>query len=209
MNDERLKALYAEVLARRDPGDRAACGPAEQLVALVERRGPDEARLATLDHAMACPRCRAELELLRGIAEAEARHRRWVRPALAAAASIAVIALSGTVLVRVLGRPATGPDVLRGPGDTIVLAAPAAAAATAWPTALAWHPPQPGLTYRVEILGPDGAVAWSGTTADTTVVPPPTVALVPGTTYRWWVRTTLPDGSEAAATPRTLTIQLR
>jgi hypothetical protein len=46
------------------PG-RERCPELDRLLALVERSGSEEGRLAVLDHVMACPHCHAEFELLR------------------------------------------------------------------------------------------------------------------------------------------------
>jgi hypothetical protein len=46
----------------------------ERLLALVERSGSEEARLALLDHVMACPHCHAEFELLRATHRASGVH---------------------------------------------------------------------------------------------------------------------------------------
>jgi hypothetical protein len=46
----------------------------ERLLTLVERSGSEEARLALLDHVMACPHCHAEFELLRAAHRATGEH---------------------------------------------------------------------------------------------------------------------------------------
>jgi hypothetical protein len=53
---------------------REGCPDVERLLALVERSGSEEARLALLDHVMACPHCHAEFELLRATHRASGVH---------------------------------------------------------------------------------------------------------------------------------------
>jgi hypothetical protein len=64
-----MLALRAETT----PG-REACPEVERLLALVERSGSEEARLALLDHVMACPHCHAEFELLRATDRGSSQH---------------------------------------------------------------------------------------------------------------------------------------
>ena len=64
-----MLALRAETA----PG-REGCPAVERLLALVDRSGTEEARLALLDHVMACPHCHAEFELLRAAPRASAQH---------------------------------------------------------------------------------------------------------------------------------------
>jgi hypothetical protein len=67
MTEHRLRRSYDMMLALRAEASlgREGCPEVERLLALVERSGSEEARLALLDHVMACPHCHAEFELLR------------------------------------------------------------------------------------------------------------------------------------------------
>jgi hypothetical protein len=69
MNDERLRQSYDMLLGLRaaEVGDRMTCPPVESLQALVRREQDEDARLALLDHVMACPFCQPEFELLRTV----------------------------------------------------------------------------------------------------------------------------------------------
>jgi len=76
MTERRLRQSYDMMLAIRAehaPG-REGCPEIERLLALVDRSGSEEARLALLDHVMACPHCHAEFELLRAAHRASAQH---------------------------------------------------------------------------------------------------------------------------------------
>lgn len=67
MSDERLRQSYDMLLGVRsgEAADRSRCPAVEELQALVHREQDEEARLALLDHVMACPFCQPEFELLR------------------------------------------------------------------------------------------------------------------------------------------------
>ena len=56
-DEERLRVAYGELLAARAPAGRDGCPPPEALLRLVEREGPEDARLATLDHVLGCTKC--------------------------------------------------------------------------------------------------------------------------------------------------------
>lgn len=76
MTERRLRQSYDMMLALRAEAvlGRESCPEVERLLALVERSGSEEARLAVLDHAMACPHCHAEFELLRAAHRASGEH---------------------------------------------------------------------------------------------------------------------------------------
>jgi hypothetical protein len=70
VSHESLRAAYDELLRARAPRDRTGCPSPEALLALVERRGSEAERLATLDHVMGCERCHGDVDLLRLAADA-------------------------------------------------------------------------------------------------------------------------------------------
>jgi hypothetical protein len=209
MTDARLQQLYQEVLRRRVPADRAACVTPERLLDLVERRGPEEERLRTLDHAMGCARCRDEFELLRSVTVAAETRPAW-RSArvLALAASVALLVGVG-LAYRALTRGGTEPDVFRGPGDEIGLVAPIGAVPAEARLTFVWHAQRDAMQYRLEVLDAEGAAVFSTTTRDTSVTAPESLRLAPGARYRWWVRATLRDGSDIPGSPREFVIVQR
>ena len=73
MSDEGLREAYQRALATRAPRELAVCPAPEAILALVRREGSEDERLSVLDHAMACPACRQEFELLRAIEGAGAQ----------------------------------------------------------------------------------------------------------------------------------------
>ena len=67
MSDRRLRLSYDRLLAIRAEAapDRGSCPSLDALVGLVLREGPEDTRLALLDHVMGCPFCGAEFAMLR------------------------------------------------------------------------------------------------------------------------------------------------
>lgn len=206
MDDERLRAHYQRALARRAPGTRKGCPAPEALAAAVEREGSEEARLATLDHAMACAHCARELELLRATRLA-ARPRSPARAPLLAAASLLLAAGIGAGLwSRAGGVPGeAGPDVLRGEAAAVVGVSPVGAVAPGTRPTFVWRP-VPGATgYVVEVLDGAGDAVWTGRTTDTLAVLADSARLAPGD-YAWWVRAELPNEEERRSDPRRFTV---
>lgn len=211
MNDEALRHAYERILAARRPGDRDACPSVDALLALVEQRGPEAARLTTLDHTMACAPCQQDFELLRAIHAAERTEsratgiqRRWRTPvALALAASLLIAIGLGPGRAWLDGR---GPDTMRGNPDGVVLLLPdAGATEDADSVRFAWRPVAGADRYTVELLTVDGAVLLGTPTADTTVVLRGIRDVAPGE-YRWWVRAALPGGDQRSET-RAITLR--
>ncbi|HEU4698404.1 MAG TPA: hypothetical protein VFS40_04450 [Gemmatimonadales bacterium] len=208
--EERLRALYARGPAAR--ADAPSCPAPEALWALVHREGPEPARLATLDHVMACRDCRAEFELLRAIERAGAtgEHRagavrsgrRWYLPAALAAAVLLAVAVGRTAVAP------RAPDVPRGAPSGLALIAPQTTAVVGEPLTFAWHPAAGATRYLLEVLAPDGTVAVSATTTDTVVTPGAARAL-PAAEYRWWVRADLPGATALRSPLRPLRLRAR
>jgi hypothetical protein len=197
---ERLQNLYSRrVTAGGDGGDHAT---PEAILAVVQREGPEEARLATLEHVMACAACHREYQWLTAVDEAgnEAEGSAGVRSArpswggqrLALAASLAAAVGAAVVLSGVLRK---GAERERGGASDIGLVAPAARVSFGAPIQFAWHA-VPGVSrYVLEVQRADGSVAYADTTADTAATLADASQLQPDSAYRWWVRE-VTDGSE-------------
>lgn len=191
MNDDDLRTAYRTLLTTRQPDGRSACATPETLLALAERTAPEESRLGTLDHVMACGDCLREFELLRSLAEASRpsetlqlptwRNKKWFVP-LAAAASIAVVA-GGAVFWNQLRDG--GPDVERGGVVAPVAAIPRGEITRRAALSFVWTS-VPGTT-RYELVLSDHAerVLYRVSTVDTTATLPDTVTLAPRGEYRW------------------------
>ena len=205
VNDEQLRAIYDGLMTARARTGASACPAPEALLALARREGPEDGRLATLDHAMRCADCRAELDLLRSIelagAEAGVRSRRRFMAPLALAASL--------LLALVIGRwalpSAPESDVVRsGSADRVTLLAPPPEAATGSPILFAWHPIAGASRYRLEVMDSGGDVVLEAETADTAIVLQGAADLAPGE-YQWWVGATAPGAAPSELRPLRLT----
>jgi hypothetical protein len=213
MTDDELKRAYAAALAGRQVDRRAGCPSPESLQALVERAGSESARLATLDHAMACPACLRDLELLRAVATAAAsegaaatpRRASWLSATpLRAAAALALLVVGATALFVVRGRERES-RALRGPGE-ITLVAPIGTVRAAQAGTLIWRGSAGAVRYDVEVLTSTGDSVFATSVADTSVVAPGIVGTDAGRAYVWSVRAVMADGSQAAAASRRILV---
>jgi hypothetical protein len=211
VSDERLRALYASAVASgtaRVAGEHPA---PDTIAALARREGSEEARLATLDHVMACPECRRDFDLLRAVERAGVEsgaagsfvaRRSWLMPA----------ALAASVLLAVgIGRTVLGPsaeETTRGEVDAIVLMQPDREAVAGDSLTFTWHAVPGATRYELELLDAGGAVAATAATSDTSAAPPAARALPPGD-YGWWVRTTTSDARAVRSAVRPLRLIAR
>jgi hypothetical protein len=207
VSDDRLRQLYALAHAGR-PAVGGHPAP-EALAALARREGPEENRLATLDHVMACVDCRRDFDLLRSVeragVESGAAHpggrRAWFVPAALAASVLLAVGVGRTVL-----RPAD--DVARGESEALVLVHPDREAGAGGTLTFSWRAVPGASRYEFELLDAGGEVAASAATTDTTVSPAATSALPPGD-YRWWVRATTSDARAVRSALRPLRLVTR
>ena len=208
MNDDRLlREAYAELTAARRPKDRAACPSPESLLALAEREGDEEARLATLDHVMVCEPCRSELDLLRAAGDASTqaaagsasddrsgRSRRgarlWPARPLAIAAGIVVVIGVGVISRRAGDEPAR----LRGGDTALPLLAPERAADGG--VLLRWRSVSDAPRYRVEVYTPSGTTVAEAVVTDTAFVVGPAALAGRPDTLSWMVTALRSDGGE-------------
>ena len=213
MNDEQLRQLYARATSARTSPRRTSCPPPEALEALVHREGPEQQRLETLDHVMACPDCREEFELFRAIEHTRradtnvtAGRLHWRRPMMFA---IGAALAAGVALVAVLGpwssrQGRREPDVMRGATAGVELAVPAEDAIVS-PAGLTfvWRSVPDARGYTLEVLTPAGAVRARRETTDTTAAIP--AAELGAGDLRWSVRARL-DGGDASSSTRRLRV---
>jgi hypothetical protein len=211
VSDERLRDLYATAQAQRPVGDGAHAAP-EAIDALVRREGPEEARLATLDHVMSCAECRRDFDLLRAVeragvesgaaAERTAKRRSWLMPAAVAASVLLAVGVGRSVL------RSDGDDTTRGSGDAVELMHPGPNAPGGDSLTFSWHAVPGATRYELELLDAGGGVAASAATTDTTAAPASARALPPGD-YRWWVRATTSDARSLRSALRPLRLTAR
>lgn len=195
MSDERLRDLYATALKAGAAPVRTHPTP-EAIAELVRREGPEDTRLATLDHVMSCADCRRDFDLLRTVERAGvqsgaasgrgAGRRSWLMPAALAATLLVAVGLGRTLMT-------STNDTTRGGEDSpVVLVAPGREAAAGDALMFAWHPVAGASRYELELLDAGGSVAASAVTTDTTASPGAARSLPPGD-YQWWVRVITSD----------------
>lgn len=198
----RLQQLYSRRVDQRGAADDMSHASLEAILAVVQREGPDDERLATLEHVMSCGTCHREYEWLTAVnesaLEAEGRPRgarwSWARMAPLATAATLLLAVGAGLLLKDQLRRGQEPERGGGAGD-IALAAPADGATLGGPLAFVWHPLPQATRYVLELQRRDGTVAYSDTTSDTTATIVEAGRLLPTGEYRWWVRETT-DGAE-------------
>ncbi|HKA86853.1 MAG TPA: fibronectin type III domain-containing protein [Haliangiales bacterium] len=213
LTDARLRDLYQRALAQRGERARERCVAPEAILALTRREGPEKRRLEVLDHVMGCNACRAEFDLLRSIEQAGAeaerpaivpRHRwGWLSPVALAAALVLAVGVGVKLGTR------GAPDVERGTGDAVTLLAPAAETDAGAPVTFAWRPVSGALRYEIEVLDEQGKVVFARTTEQTSATLSDAGLLVPGSSYRWWVRAASGAGEPRSSPLRSLRIRLK
>ena len=168
MNEEFLRRSYERLLVIREHegADRELCPSVDDIHALVKREGDETTRLRRLDHVMQCPECRKEFDLLRSVelSRPPVQNSHWRLWAFAAA----IVLVAGATAVWQMTQPR--PDVLRGASGQLSLISPAEGATIRLPATLTWHAVGGALSYRVELLDPEGKVTWSSEVTDTTIV---------------------------------------
>jgi hypothetical protein len=186
----------------------------EHLAAFLDGRLTGSERERAVRHFASCGECRQELTELRDLLALpfEARSRRWIAVAGAAAAILAFVVVTQMVSDGSLGgsgRVRTE-DGVRLPDGTqaIAVVSPNDRVAVS-PTALSlsWRPAAAVAMYVVTILDSTGTQVWSHSSADTSVIVPISARLRPGRLYFWSVDARLADGTTAKTGPRTFTVR--
>jgi hypothetical protein len=122
----------------------------------------------------------------------------------------APIALAASLLlVLAVGQKLTtrgGPDIERGTVDAVTLLAPATEVDAGSPITFAWQPVSGANRYELEVLDEQGTVVFAEATEQTSATLRDARSLVPGSSYRWWVRAAAGAG-ERASPLRTLRIR--
>ncbi|HYC33107.1 MAG TPA: hypothetical protein VEB59_12535 [Gemmatimonadales bacterium] len=200
MDERDLKRIYSRSVAERGTPDAGGCPPPESILAVLQREGAEEARLATLEHVMSCAACHREYELLSAVNEAavesgsgtSGRAPWWTGGRIMALAASLAAAIGAALVVRDRIDRA---DTIRGEHGDIALVSPAPGAAAPSGLRFVWRTVPGASGYVLEVQHADGAVAFADTTSDTTLILPDPSPLQPEARYRWWVRE-LTDGSE-------------
>lgn len=206
MTIDRLRALYALILARAARPRAVARLSVERILALVERRGSDTDRLRTLDTVMSDREYVVEFEILQSAISAGRTMRRrlhWSLGSLGMAAAMFLLSVGITVVAK---NWSTRPDALRGANGAVVqLIAPAERVGSR-AIQFSWKPVRGARDYEIEVLDADGLSTFVSTVQGTSVLLPASVRLLPGTEYRWWVVARRVDGTRIGAIPRRLRV---
>ena len=229
--DESLRRLHRALQEHRAAGHTPPPGPGlERVQALVEGRGSEEERLATLDAVMSTPEGAREFELLRALAAnrpAGVRAWRlprlltpqatngtrpdivpaWRRPrVLAPLAAAAVLVLAAVPLVlHYTTMPA--PEALRDVSDVPILQSPAQETPAAQAGTFRWSAVSGARAYVLEILTASGQPLFTMHTTSTSATLPADVVIAPGVEYFWWVGAELGDGTQRRSAFRRLLVR--
>ena len=197
MNDEELRRAYRQSSKAAPPGPHPE---PEELARIVNGEGAEADRLAVLEHALRCPTCGPELDLLRAASEgSRAAHRQMPATRWLALAAVAILVIGlGTLALR-SRRMAPADDVMRGRAAAMSLIAPANGASVAPPIHLAWHAADGAVSYRVELLSTTGELIGAWTTRDTTLEIADSTRVRARGSYDVWVRATLEDRTDLSS----------
>lgn len=217
ISENRLRALYTPI-AETQRADRQGCPSPDDLQSLVHREGDEEARLALLDHVMACRDCRSEFNLLRAVEKGGRQLTEETSPARASestkkafgrsrwtwmASAIAAVAVLAVGFQAYRGPEAVDTDRVRGTDDPVTLIAPVADAVVdaRVPIQFVWHSVPRSMNYQLEVLDSAGQIVYTTTTNDTTAVFLDAQSKVdPAMPYRWWVKASMPSGETQRST---------
>lgn len=205
MNDTELRRAYGALMQGRRSGNTTDLPP-ERILAVVEGRGSEAERVATLDAVLADPAMARELELLRAISANRPRtHARWVAAPLLLAAAAAVLFVAVPALRNGLG--VSQPEPLRDAAQGAVLIAPPERASPEESRTFRWHAAPGARAYALEILSAAGTPVFTTRTSDTTVTLPADVRLAAGAEHWWWVATEFDDGTQRRSPFRRLLVR--
>ena len=183
MSDEALRDVYARIMRQRDATGRADAVSVEAMQAVLERTGPEEDRVRTLDTIMQDQHTRADFEILRAAYEtAPRRASAFPIPYAIAAALILVVGVQSWLQVR-----STPPEAVRGASQTVSVESPGATVAAGAQPRFIWHRVSDVHAYSLQLTDTDGNLVYSSVTPDTIAALPDSVRLAPERDYRWWV----------------------
>jgi hypothetical protein len=177
------------------------------LAAYLDGALPAAERRVAEDHLAECATCRDELVVMSKLVAGQTPVRRW--PWLAAAVgAVAAAAIAFAVIGPWRSTPgsSTAPDdrmrestSVDGATRRAVIVVTPAESDTMRPGAVrfVWHSIGPNASYLFKVAD-ETSVRWNFDTADTTIVLPDSVQLVPGRSYNWWVDALTADGRVAS-----------
>lgn len=199
----RLKEAFQQLAGERGEVDLSL----EQLQALAEDRIVGDERTRLLLQVSASPGLLREYELLRQVAATRPKPAE-LRVRLYQIAAVFALAVSMALLGKSLLGPLLGPkpEPLRG-SEAVTQLAPEPGAEAGAGSRLVWRPVSGAVGYMIELLAPDGRVAWTATGTDTTyTLPDPLPGGVQGA-MRWWIAAELSDKSIVRSPTRELNLR--
>jgi hypothetical protein len=209
LSDGEMRRTYQALLRQRQGNRSHAMVPLERIVDLVEGRGDDTERLATLDAVMADEESAKEFELLRSLATNQRVTRSsWTRRAYVVV-SLAAAAMLLVVVIPTLrsAQNSVGEDPTRTGAQAAVLLRPATEASPLTSRKFEWRSVGGARSYVVEILTAAGTAVFTTRTTDTTITLPADVRIEPGVEHRWWVTSELADGTQRRSAFRRLIVR--
>lgn len=206
-SDGELRRAYDALLRAQHHDETTQRVSPERMLALVERRGSEAERLATLDAVMSDAESAREFEVLRALADGRrATSRRGLRSPhvwLAIAAMLLVVAIPAG---RLIIRPSPG-EPMRSALQGAVLVAPPENPSAPESRTFTWRPVAGAQAYRMELLTAAGRPVFTTRTTDTTVTLPRDVPIAANVEHRWWVSAEMADGTQRASDFRRLLVR--
>jgi len=199
------------------PASRTGHLTSDEVAAYVDGRSSTADRSGIDAHLADCDLCRAEVLEVRSMLKSAPHARRSNRSlrALVGAAAAAVILVA--LPWRDLRRPSLSPNsgvgteravVPDGGRDSVVIVTPTADGAVATGRlTFTWRRGESDAQFTVTLLNTRGDIRWSGSTPDTVITVPDSVALPPAASYVVYVDALRSDGTSARSAPRMFTIR--
>lgn len=205
MNDERLRALYAGAMQRRQQPEDVEPVALEAMVEVLERQGSEEKRSGILRAILRDLRAREEFELLRAVHRAGEPVRSSWKSSVLWKAAAAVVIMAGTAWFFTL-KPGEG-DQLRGGAAAVNPVQPADGVELAAAPLFVWHSVSGAVDYRIEVVDSTGAVVFEEQVGDTVSTGPVSPGLTAGQRYRWSVTVLTRDARSIRSPVRSFTLR--
>jgi hypothetical protein len=209
MNHRRQRLAYESLLNDGAQDGDAPIVPVAEVVALVERRGPEIERLRILDRVMRTAEGRRSYELLQAatfaVRPAPSVERRYAIPLALAALLVLGAAAGGLIMMRT---DRVSEAMLNARADVLVLQSPAADARVSDEVTFSWRSVNGASGYDLEILDDENLVVLSRSLGTNTISIALREHLRAGATYQWRVSAIRPTDS-LVSRPRKLHLLLR
>ena len=147
-------------------------------------------------HLADCPECREEIKIAAGLIRSGRQLKIWYWGSSIAAAAAVILLVAGPFLRSEPGAPTlrgiSGPDA--GVRAISAVAPQSGASVNRENLKFVWASIEPDINYRFTLTDLLGEEIWQADIADTAVVLPSDITLVPGESYVWLVDALLLDG---------------